>query len=240
MRVVILTTNSVRRRFLVRELQNFASIERVFVETRESSAPFETAHRFESTCKSHETEIWFNGEAPAFPGLADVAYFHSLNSPDAVTAIRASRPDVIIVYGTGKLSREIISICPQGCVNLHDGNPEEYRGLDSSLWAIYHADFGSLMTSVQVLAPELDCGDIVARCAVSVTHGMGLHELRRAGTEAAIPALRDALQGFATAGSIIGRPLMQKGRYYSHMPAVLKEICLNRFERHTAQLRKAA
>jgi methionyl-tRNA formyltransferase len=240
MRVVILTTNSIRRRFLVRELRKFASVERVFVETRSSDAPFETDHPYEARCKPHETDVWFGVKSAPFSEIADVEYFQSLNFPDAVAAIRAARPDVIIVFGTGKLSREIISICPHGCVNLHGGNPEQYRGLDASLWAIYHGDFDALMTTVQVLAPELDCGDIIAQRALSVTPGMRLHELRRTATEAAIPALRDTLQGFAKDGSIGGRPLAQKGRYYSHMPTALKEICFKRFERHTARLRKAA
>ena len=240
MRVVILTTNSVRRRFLTREVQKFASVERVFIETRGPNAPFETSHPFEAKCKPHETEIWFDGRAPAFSDIADVEIFQSLNSSDAVAAIRAARPDIIIVFGTGKLSRDIISICPGGCVNLHGGNPEEYRGLDAALWSVYHADFGSLMTTVQILASRLDCGDIVAQSAVSMTRGMGLHELRRAGTEAAIPALRVALQGFGGTGVVKARAMANIGRYYSHMPAVLKDICVKRFERHTAQLRKAA
>ncbi|MEE2970173.1 MAG: formyltransferase family protein [Pseudomonadota bacterium] len=240
MRVVILTTHSVRRRFLVRELRNFASVERAFVETRGAEAQFETDHPFEAKCKPHETDSWFGGKAPSFSEIADVEYFETLNSPDAVEAIRAARPDIIIVFGTGKLSREIISICPRGCVNIHGGDPEQYRGLDASLWAVYHGDFGALMTTVQILAPELDCGDIVAQHAVTVTPGMKLHALRRAGTESAIPALRDALREFAKDGSISGRPLAQKGRYYSHMPSVLKEICLKRFERHTDRLLEAA
>jgi methionyl-tRNA formyltransferase len=240
MRVVVLTTNSIRRRFLVREIQQFASVERVFIETREPSAPFETDHPFEARCKPHESETWFDGGAPRFGDIADVEYFPSLNASDAVTAIRASRPDFVVVFGTGKLSPEIISICPQGCVNLHGGNPNAYRGLDAPLWTTYHGDFASLMTTVQVLAPELDCGDVVAQRAVSVTPGMALHELRRAGTEAAAIALHEALRGFAEAGSVIGTPLTQRGRYYSHMPAVLKQICVERFERHTARLRKAA
>jgi len=240
MRVVILTTHSIRRRFLVREVQKFATVERVFVETRGSRAPFETDHPFEAKSKPHEITAWFNGAPPAFSDLANVEYFQSLNSADAVAAIRAARPDMIIVFGTGKLSTNIISICPRGCVNLHGGNPEEYRGLDASLWAIYHGDFQQLMTTVQVLAAELDCGDIVARRATPLTRGMGLHKLRRAGTEAAIPALREAIEGFVTNGAVTGRHMARKGRYYSHMPAVLKENCLKRFERHTAQLRKTA
>lgn len=240
MRVVILTTNSIRRRFLVREVRKFASVERVFVETRESRAPFETDHPFEARSKPHEITAWFNGAAPTFSDLADVEYFQSLNDATAVAAIRAAHPDMIIVFGTGKLSPEIISIRPQGCVNLHGGNPEEYRGLDAPLWAIYHGDYKALMTTVQVLATELDCGDIVAHRATRITHGMGLHELRSAGTDAAILALREAIEGFTTNGSIIGRRMRQQGRYYSHMPKALKEICLKRFERHTAQLRDAA
>lgn len=240
MRIVVLATNSIRRRHLVRAIQEFAPVERVLIETREPRPPFETAHPFEAVRKDHEADIWFGGKAPGFAEIADVEYFESLNGRDAVSALAAARPDAVIVFGTGKLSPAVIGVCPEGCVNLHGGDPEEYRGLDVPLWAVYHGDFGALATTVQRLAPELDSGDIVTRTPISVTPGMGLHELRRAGTEAAIAAVRDALDGFARTGRFSGRPMARKGRYYSFMPGVLKDVCVERWERHAALLSSAA
>ncbi len=239
-RIVVLTTNSIRRRHLVRALQEFAPVERVLVETREPRPPFETAHPFEAVRKDHEAESWFGGKAPAFAEIADVEYFDSLNERNAVAALAAARPDAVIVFGTGKLAPAVIAVCPEGCINLHGGDPEHYRGLDVALWAVYHGDFGALSATVQRLAPELDSGDIVARSSVTVTPGMGLHELRRAGTETSIGLLRDALDGFARTGGFGGTPMARKGRYYSFMPAVLKNSCVDRWQRHTALLASAA
>ena len=233
MRVVILTTNSVRRRYLVREIQKAMPVERVFVATRQPKPPFETGHPFEDMRNTHEAEAWFTGRPPHFSDIADMEVFQSLNQPDAVTAIAANRPDAAIVFGTGKLSREVIDICPHGCLNLHGGDPERYRGLDAPLWTVYHGDFEALVTTLHRVAPTLDSGDIVAGRPLAITSGMGLHELRRAGTEAGAALAVDALTAWRDEGRFESRPQTQKGRYYSHMPSELKEVCVRRFERHT-------
>ena len=84
------------------------------------------------------------------------------------------------------------------------------------------------------LAQQLEISEILAR--VLAARGITAEDAERFLN----PALRDALREFAKDGSISGRPLAQKGRYYSHMPSVLKEICLKRFERHTNRLLEAA
>ncbi len=41
---------------------------------------------------------------------------------------------------------------------------------------------------------------------------------------------------FARTGAFASRPQARAGRTYSHMPTVLKELCVSRFARHTARL----
>ena len=44
--------------------------------------------------------------------------------------------------------------------NLHGGNPEEFRGLDSHYWSIYHNNF-NLYSCLHKLSYKLDDGDII-------------------------------------------------------------------------------
>ena len=62
--------------------------------------------------------------------------FPTLNAPDAREAIRALAPDLMIVLGTGILKPETFGLAPL-TVNLHCGVLPEYRGHDSTFWAVY-------------------------------------------------------------------------------------------------------
>ncbi|MDP6388971.1 MAG: formyltransferase family protein [Alphaproteobacteria bacterium] len=236
MRLVVLTTGSVRRRYFVKALQNVFPVTQVFIETGELTPPFETAHPLDDACRNHENEVWFAGAAPDFDHVAEVERFESLNDSKCVEAIAATKPNVVLVFGAGLLRPPVLDICPNGCVNLHSGDPESYRGLDCHLWAVYHGDFAALVTSLHRIAPEIDAGDVVAKRPVTLAPGMSLHELRRAHTEGCVEVVTGALTDFAATGAFQATPQNRRGRYYSFMPAAIKDQCIRRFERHTATL----
>lgn len=236
MRTVILTTDTIHHRHFIRAIQAVAPVERVLEETRPAAvASFETKHPFEVERDRHEAEVWFGGAPPRLDELAPVQRFASMNQPKAVAALRAARPDMVVIFGTGILRPEILSVCPDGFLNLHGGDPEEYRGLDTHLWAIYHGDFAGLVTTLHRVAPTLDTGDIVGRMPVPLAPGMDLSQLRRSNTEVCVKLVEEALNQFKVHGQFAARPQRQVGRYYSFMPSVLKEICLHRFLRHTSR-----
>ena len=133
-------------------------------------------------------------------------------------------PDIIIVFGTSRLRKGVIDVLPNAIYNLHGGDPQHYRGLDSHLWAIYHRDFDGLETTLHQLNGELDDGAIVAKRSLQITKGMKLHELRSANTEACVELVTDALHFYSKTGRIDSCTQKKKGRYYSFMPAVLKEV----------------
>jgi methionyl-tRNA formyltransferase len=142
----------------------------------------------------------------------------------------------VIDFGTSKVGEHIINMV-RGCiVNLHGGDPEKYRGLDSHIWAMYHGDFDSLVTTLHHLSPELDKGAIIARKSVEVSRGMKFHEFRRANTETCIQLTLDMLKTLSETGNIISIPQKSEGRYYSFMPTVLKNIAMRKFEKYADDL----
>ncbi len=211
-------------------------VTRVFVETGELTPPFEIFHPLEEESKNYEKQTWFNGKPPSFTDITATEYFPSLSQPEAVRAMTAIRPDIMIVFGTRKLSTSVINVCPSGAFNIHTGDPEQYRGLDAHMWTIYHRDFDALSVALQRLATELDRGDILALKKVMIVPGMRLFQLRAASTETAIELSRQTVINFQSRGNLQSRPLQTIGRYYSFMPSVLKQLCVKRFERFTAQL----
>lgn len=236
MRLAILTTGAVRRRYFVQKVQERFPIARVFIETRDPIPPIPTDHPLDTARKKRERDYWYAGAPPAFEDLADTASYESLNNADAFAALCDLDPDIMMIYGTGKIDTRIIDVCPDACLNFHNGDPEAYRGLDCHLWPLYHKDFDALQMTLHKIEPSLDTGDIVDRRPVPVMRDMPLDDLRRAATELTVDMAIDAIEKYRSEGQFAARPQSQKGRYYSYMPAVLKDICIRNFERHTKSL----
>jgi methionyl-tRNA formyltransferase len=237
MRLVILTTETLHHAFFVRELaKNYPDV-MVMEETNVLHAPFPTEHPFERDRDAHERDAWFAGRSALLTDFAEVRCFATINGADAVAALANSACELVIVVGTGKLQPEVIAAVPsRRLLNLHGGDPEQYRGLDTHMWAIYHGDFSGLVTTLHMVAPEVDTGDVIASLPVPLRHRMRLPELRRANTEVALRLTMDAIDELGARGCIGAQPQQRKGRYYSFMPTVLKDICLSRFNRHCERL----
>jgi methionyl-tRNA formyltransferase len=236
MRIAVLSTETPHHAFFVREIAAGRADVTTFDEQRRVVAPFPTAHPFEEERDRRERDAWFGGEDRRMADFSSVRRFRSMNDDDAIAALRAFRPDLTVSVGVGRLSGAFIAACPGALVNLHGGDPEDYRGLDSHLWAIYHRDFGSLVTTLHAVNETLDDGPVIAAAAVPLRRGMALADLRRANTEVAVGLTLDAVAALERDGRLFARPQRRIGRYYSFMPAELKEGCRRAFERHCEKL----
>ena len=67
------------------------------------------------------------------------------------------------------------------------------------------------------------------RAPINIPRDAELFELRRYNTELCLELTIDALREFGSVGYVVSVPQKSIGRYYSFMPAVLKEICAQRF-----------
>ena len=199
-------------------------------------APFPTQHEFETERDRYEWESWFGGTPAPIGTLATTRAFDTLNERVAVQALAEYAADLTFVFGTGVLKPPVVEMRPDRMLNLHGGDPERYRGLDTHLWAIYHREFDGLVTTLHHLGTGIDTGDIVLQQSVAVTPHMRIHELRRANAEACVALAMAAIEMVRDAGVVAARPLRARGRYYSAMPAVLTDLCKVRFEAHTARL----
>lgn len=236
MKLVVLTTQTLHHTFFVKELGSIFPVTRVFSETKAVQPPFATHHAFEEERDVHEAQGFFNGQHPGLKEFADTSEFPSMNDPAATALLKKIQPDVAVVFGTGKLSEAVIRICPDGIINLHGGDPEYYRGLDSHLWAIYHSDFDALTATLHTVNVKLDDGSIILQTRLALRRGMTLSSLRAHTTRACIQLTGSALDMLARFGHFLSRKQRRTGRYYSFMPAELKSVCVEKFETFTAAL----
>lgn len=60
-----------------------------------------------------------------------------LNSFQITEQIKDQKPDIIFVFGSGIIGSKIIEIPRLGCINVHTGITQHFRGVDSCFWAVH-------------------------------------------------------------------------------------------------------
>ena len=237
MKLTILTTQTNHHNYFVQALSELDFKLKVFVEEKKTKFPYSTYHEFEKLRDQFESEKWFSGRNLLLEDLADTLKFNSINCKEAITNIKSYQPDLVIVFGTGVIKKDFIDACPGLILNLHGGDPESYRGLDSHLWAIYHKDYEKIITTIHLLDDKLDNGAIILKGKIEIDNNTSLISLRSKNTELCIKLAQAVIDMFSRNKSIISSPQLKKGRYYSAMPSDLKSICLKNFEKYTKSLR---
>lgn len=235
MKLVILTTQTLHHAHFVRQIAQQIDIAAVMVEKQVLSASFDTHHPFEDEREIFEKELWFSdGTGSNISDWAQTETFNSINDTAAITCLDKVDPDLVVVFGTGRIHPELIQACRGKMLNLHGGDPEYYRGLDSHLWAIYHNDFSNFIVTLHTVNEQLDDGLIVQKETLDIIPGTRLEEVRSLTTQSCVRLTLGACDMYKRSKEIICHPQKKKGRYYSFMPAVLKEICYNKFSKRMA------
>ena len=160
MNLVILSSDTAHHRFFFQKINESFEIKNILLETNSYKPSFDTASPFEDEEDEFETKNFFESTPNALPNV-EINYFNSINSKEALDLLSKVKPEVGIVFGTGKLKPEIISKFSYCLMNVHRGIPEFYRGLDSDLWAIYEDKLDLIGTTLHLVDEELDTGEIV-------------------------------------------------------------------------------
>ena len=229
MKIIILTTNTPHHLFFVKNLCSHFDISSTIIETNSITAPFETHHPFESKRDEYELHHLLKDINYTFDEFCQSASVDTVNDENSYRMIDDINPDIIITFGTGKINNNIIDLCKNGFINLHGGCPQYYRGLDTHMWAIYHKQFSQLITTLHILNSRLDDGEIIAQGKIGLDKNSTIIGLRSLNTQICIDLTISAIQHFERYGYFKMTKQKKKGRYYSFMPKVLKEICLKNF-----------
>jgi len=133
---------------------------------------------------------------------AGIPVFQPERLADAMTELRALRPDLIVVMAYGQiLRRAVLTLPPLGCLNLHASLLPRHRGASPIQAAIRAGDTESGIT-VMHIAPALDSGDIILVKSIPIRPdetGGTLHDrLAELAPEALGDALEQIIAGTAT------------------------------------------
>lgn len=169
--------------------------------------------------KAHEVTLQgFGAEAfelrpPPECKVVHVVGKNAVNAPGTVASIRAMQPDVIAVCGTSLLKDAILSIPPQGVLNLHGGLSQKYRGIWTTHWAVVNEEPEYIGATVHYVSPGIDDGDIIFQgrpCLDGTDNPESLYvKVVKLGIEMMVAAITDV-----QAGTAHRYPLEVRGRLY--------------------------
>jgi methionyl-tRNA formyltransferase len=92
----------------------------------------------------------------------------SINTPDGVAALKALRPDLLVVAAYGQiLSKDVLATAAHVGINVHASLLPKYRGAAPVAWAIYHGEKTTGVTIIR-MSIYLDAGDMLAQEAVAI------------------------------------------------------------------------
>jgi methionyl-tRNA formyltransferase len=215
--VLVLTTETPHHVFFASQLVTSGIDIRLICESAPPAA--RTASSLAELQAEYERRRWFNGSPPRMSQVAPTQYVQSINTISAWGS--ADDFDIAVCFGTRILTRAAIGRLPIELWNVHGGDPQRYRGLDSHLWAAWNGDERGFVTVLHRLEPEVDSGELIGCAELPIGKAPQLHMLRAINTEAAVEIAVAAVQTIQSKGAVPSKPQAQRGRYYSSIPGHL-------------------
>ena len=122
-----------------------------------------------------------------------------VREPECVEQLRNYQADIMVVVAFGQiLPKEILEMCPYGCVNVHASLLPKYRGAAPIQWAIIDGEKVTGVTTMQ-MDEGLDTGDMLLKTEIPIEAnetGGSLHDkLAMAGATLCVQTLKALEEG---------------------------------------------
>lgn len=92
-------------------------------------------------------------------------------------SLRAKKPTLGIVFGTGILKPKLFEIPEQGMINIHQGKIPDYRGQPPAFWELYNSE-SEVGLSVHCVAEKLDAGDLIFQTSLPISESDTIESLQ--------------------------------------------------------------
>ena len=232
LRIIIITGNSKRHHFFVREMEKRFI---VLMAITEQKFDYKKAFEKSDSCEMvnyhfslrDESEMSFFGNAFPKTELYQLAK-GKVNEPETVKMLRHMNADFVLLYGSSIIKKPLLEHYEGRVINLHLGLSPYYRGSGTNFWPIVDALPECIGATIHLAVPKVDAGPVLHQIRpTSIQTTDGIHDLGNKTILAAVQALPEVLVAYSK-NQII--PLEQKG---------LNEIEFKRMDLSNDSIRKA-
>ena len=153
MNVVVITSNHLRHLAYARMLCESTNVSKVFIEEKPAG--------ISSGLLQLKERQYFPQACEWLPQNYTKCKKGEINSNRLEDEIRQEKPDIIFVFGSSLLKENIFSIPTIGCINIHTGLVQYYRGVDSAFWALHDNRPDRIGSTVHFIDKSIDAGEII-------------------------------------------------------------------------------
>lgn len=180
MKIVVLTSNSLRHKFLANTLSSYCDDALIISECKPQTSSFNDSKNF-TEIENHfllrdQTEkSFFPNDNYFIPKTLPIIYKEA-NSPYVYEAIKNFKPDILIVFGSSIIKEPLISLLPVGhIINLHLGISPYYRGSGTNFWPFVNDELEYLGSTILHLDAGIDTGDIICHVRPNIELNDNVH-----------------------------------------------------------------
>jgi methionyl-tRNA formyltransferase len=204
MRAVIITSNNLRHMAYAKMVCDSTKVNLIIIEGK----PYKSEAHFQ-----REKE-WFSGIESWKPTAQVVECEQgSVNNDVFVQIIKNTKPDIIFTFGCSLLKESIFKIPEKGCVNIHTGIVQMFRGVDSSFWAIHDDKPEGIGATLHYIDKSIDAGEIIDQRQVILHVDDDLQDLFLKSCEVGFELLKENLSKIKN-GEVQTSSLKTRGKLY--------------------------
>tara|TARA_Y100000768_G_C23948257_1_gene668766 strand:+ start:645 stop:1346 length:702 start_codon:yes stop_codon:yes gene_type:complete len=230
--IIILTTNTLHHNFFINELSKKYKLTIIYERIYKSK----NISHFEKKTNEFEKKVLGKNKILNLSNELKLLKTDSINENKVISYLEGKKNKLILSFGVKKISSKILNISGKYIFNFHGGDVNEYRGLDSHLWAIYNNNFRSLVVTLHKVDKDLDTGRIYAKKKLQLNHALKIHNLRYETTKICISLGDKLINKYLKNKKINLKQKHHPGKYYSKMPYFLHDQVYNNFKNKLANL----
>ena len=217
-KILLITGPDQRHKFYINHLNHHFNIAGIIIEKSNypnDSTSFPEGQLawdwFFARRKKYETETFSDsGKLPRKNNPVVTTIPHaSINSKETLEIINSIAPDLIAIFGSGILGRELIELYPNSIFNLHIGLSNYYRGSSCNFWPIYDRRIDLLGASIININTGIDSGKILTQKTIDLDENDNEQTLAGKTVKLGIDLMVDTISKWET-NSIM--PLLSSGK----------------------------
>ena len=230
MKLLILTTKTEHHKYFINSLKIEEECLNIIFETKSSKLSIDKNKKLLIKKNQVEKKLFLNNK---FNKKIKEKNYKSINSLSCINFINDLNPNLIILFGTQILKAKFLhKIKCKNIFNLHGGNPEYYRGLDTLFWTIYHKDFDNLYSTLHKVNPRVDTGDILEMKKIKISKHLNFFNIGYYNTQNCVDMVNNLIKKKINNENIIYNKQKTLGRYYSKIPYSILENCNYKLQKY--------
>mgnify|MGYP003667500059 CR=1 FL=1 len=186
MRVVLLTSLSLRHKYIAHMLSK--ELDLCLIITEEKSSKIESTTNMSSSDATFVTQHFkarqknekkFFSSYKDFPDNVEIVNLPhgEINNLETFKLIKKEAPDYIVLFGTSIIKDPIMSAFSNQIINLHLGLSPYYKGSATNLFPIYFNDLAGVGATIHIATNKVDDGPVLHQMRPDIEVGDTIHDI---------------------------------------------------------------